>query len=278
MSSIIGLGDFACQLANEFKKYPQYDVYNILVGTKRIYAKRAYIAPQDSPEAYEENCPSFKKLYKTKLSRDVLFIVDGTESISAASLRILSEIKGHNITILYIRSSSRTLTKSEVLNEKAIRGILQEYARSGLFEKIIFIDFELVGTILPETTIKAYYPNIRDMVSSTLHMIEVLSRSKSILGSHSTPHEASRILTIGLKDFETGEENMFFPIDYPREKNYFYAIGKEKIETDTTLLKKIKDQVDGEARDEVDASFGVYPTEYDSDYVYTVYRASAIQK
>ena len=278
MSSIIGLGDFACQLANDFKKYPQYDVYNILVGTKRIYGKRAYIAPQDSPEAYEEKCPSFKKLYKSKLSSDVLFIVDGTEVVSAASLRILSEIKGHNITILYIMSSSRTLTKTEILNERAVRGILQEYARSGLFEKIIFIDFELVGTILPETTIKTYYPGIRNMVSSTLHMIEVLSRSESVLGSPAAPHEASRILTIGLKDFESGKENMFFPIDYPREKNYFYAIGKEKIETDTTLLKKIKDQVEAETNEDINASYGVYPTDYEDDYVYAVYRASAIQK
>jgi len=278
MSGVIGLGSFACELANEFKKYPQYEVYNILVGTKKIYRKRAHIPPQSTPEKYEENCPSFKKLFKTNLPEEVLFVVDGTELVSAASLRILSEIKDHKITVLYLNSASRALSEEQILNARAIRGILQEYARSGVFEKIIFVDLELVGTILPETTIKSYYSKIREMVVSTLHMIEVLSRSKSVLGNLSPPHETSRVVTIGIKDFETGKENMFFPLDFPREKCYFYAIGKEKIETDTTLMKKIKEQAEQEKTTQVKRSYGVYSTDYEDDYVYVVYRASAIQK
>jgi hypothetical protein len=277
MSNIIGLGESACALAKEFKKYPQYTVYNILTGDKRVYGKKFYIEPQDDPEQYEAQCPSLKK-FLNSVADDVLFIVDGSEPVSATSLKILSEIRECNITILYLKTNIKMLSEREKLNEQMVRGVLQEYARSAVFEKIIFVDLDLVGTILPNMTVKTYYSTIRQTIASTLHMIEIFSRTAADHGTLATPHEASRILTIGIKDFETGEENMFFPLDYPREKCYYYAINEEKLATDVTLLEKINMQISEAAHDQTAVSYGIYSTNYADDYIYAAYRSSAIQK
>ena len=102
MSNIVGLGEMGSAVANEFKKYPPYTVYNIAVGDKRTYGKKTYIKEQKTAEKYEEKCPSLKNFLKN-VKGDVLFIVDGAELVSATSLRILSHIKKCNITVLYIK-------------------------------------------------------------------------------------------------------------------------------------------------------------------------------
>lgn len=277
MSTVIGLGIQGCAIANEFKKYTPYTVYNISVGSKRTYGKNFYIKEQEEPEQYEEKCPPLKNFFKN-VKDDVLFIVDGAEIISAASLQILSHIKHCKIRILYVRSEAKYLSKEQKLNECAVRGVLQEYARSAVFDMITFVDVPLIGSTLTGLTVKNYHSKINEVLVSTLHMIEVFSRTNPALGSQKEPHPAARISTFGFMDSETGKENMFFPLDFPREKCYYYAINEEKLETDSELLGRINEQTSRVVHDGVDVSYGIYSTEYEEDYVYVVFRSSAIQK
>jgi len=276
MSNIIGLGETGTAIANEFKKYPPYTVYNITVGSKRTYGKKTYIKEQKTAEKYEEACPSLKSFLKG-VKDDVLFVVDGAELVSAASLRILSHVKRCNITILYVRSESKLLSREEKLNEATVRGVLQEYARSAVFEKIILVDVPIIANTLSGLTVKNYHSKIREAVASTLHMVEVFSRSKPALGSEKSPHPAARLVTIGHMDMKTGKENLFFPLDYPRERCYYYAINEKKLETDASLLDKVNEQVAAAAHENMDVSYGIYSTQYEEDYVYVVSRSSAIQ-
>ena len=55
---------------------------------------------------------------------------------------------------------------------------------------------------------------------------------------------------------------------------YYYAINKEKLETDGDILKKIREQI----KSEVETSYGIFSTNYDQDYVYTVAHSSDIQQ
>jgi len=276
VSNVIGLGEMGSAVANEFKKYPPYTVYNITVGSKRTYGKKTYIKEQKTAEKYEEKCPSLKNFLKN-VKGEVLFVVDGAELVSAASLKILSHIKNCDITILYIRSDSNLLSKPERLNETTVRGVLQEYARSAVFEKMILVDVGIIANTLTGLTVKNYHTKIREAVVSTLHMIEVFSRTKPALGSSKEPHEAARLITVGHMDMTTGKENLFFPLDYPREKCYYYAINEEKLETDSSLLDTINTQVAATTHENMDVSYGIYSTQYEEDYVYVVSRSSAIQ-
>jgi len=276
MSSVIGLGEVGSAVANEFKKYPPYTVYTITVGDKRTYGKKTYIKKQKTAEKYEEKCPSLKNFLKN-VKGDVLFIVDGAELASAASLRILSHIKQCNITILYVKSETKFLSAEEKMNEATVRGVLQEYARSAVFEKIILVDVPIIANTLSGLTVKNYHSKIRESLASTLHMVEVFSRSKPALGSEKAPHPAARLVTVGHMDMKTGKENLFFPLDYPRERCYYYAINEDKLENDSSLLDKINEQVSAAAHDNMDVSYGIYSTQYEKDYVYVVSRSSAIQ-
>jgi len=273
MSVVIGLGEEACAVANVFKEYPQYEVYNILVGNKRAHGKTKYIKGQSSPVLYEEKCPSFKNFFRA-VKGEVLFIVDGADIISAASLRVLSYIKNCNISVLYLHTSS----DKPSLNEATVYGVLQEYARSAVFEKMTIVDIPTVATALPNLTVASYHKKIRETLVSTLHMLEVYTHTKPVLSNFSSPHETSRLLTVGIVDMATGKENLFFPLDYPREKWYYYAINKEKLNEDSELLGKIETQAALTAHDNLTTSYGIYSTEYEQDYVFAVARSSAIQK
>ena len=71
---------------------------------------------------------------------------------------------------------------------------------------------------------------------------------------------------------------MFFPLDNVKEMRYYYAINNQRIEDDGKLFTKIKEQVKNQATDEIKTSFGVYSTDYDSDYVYVVCNTPVVQR
>ena len=55
---------------------------------------------------------------------------------------------------------------------------------------------------------------------------------------------------------------------------YYYAINKKKLETDGDVLKKIRKQIENK----IETSYGIYATEYEQDYIYTVAHSSEIQR
>ena len=84
--------------------------------------------------------------------------------------------------------------------------------------------------------------------------------------------------TLGLVNFNEGEEKLFFDLDSPREKRYYYAIPEEQLKTDGTLMKKITEQLKNSIQyDKMKVSYGVYSTGYDVPYVYCVANSSVVQ-
>jgi len=277
MSVVIGLGKTGCAMADQFSKYPQYEIFKIRVGSRKRRVKNTYtILKQDSPEGYENSCPSLKNFFKG-LTGQALFIVDGSEPVAAASLRILEQLKPCQITVLYIRSDLQFLSNVQCLIERSVRGVLQEYARSAVFERIYLVDVPLVAATLGEVPIKFYHERVYDAIAATLHMITVFSHSEMVMGALNEPLEMSRISTFGFIEPESGKENLFFLLDYPREKRYYYAINEEKLQTDGSLLKKVKEQVLAGAHDMLKSSYAVYETQYDSDYIYVMAHSSMVQ-
>ena len=110
-------------------------------------------------------------------------------------------------------------------------------------------------------------------------MINVFENSKAVMNTFSKPIDVARISTFGLVDYETEEEKMFFDLDMPREKRYYYAIPEDVLESDGTLVKKIKKQVKNNVEhDTMKSSYQIHSTNYDKPYVYFVSNSSFIQK
>ena len=275
METIIGLGKPGCAIADRFAKYPQYEVYKMDAGLKRT--PRTYgLKAAYTPEEQEKSLGSLKRFFKD-VEGDVLFVVGGCGTASGASLRILEQIKNCSLHILYIYADPELLGETARLQQRTTFNVLQEYARSGVLEQIILIDNSRLEQILGDVPIIGFYDKLNELVVPTMHMVNVLQHSESIMDNISPPHQISRIVSYGLVNFETGEENLFFELDNVREKVYYYAINEKKLREQGDIHKRVIAQVKENAKN-TKTTYGIYPTQYDEDYVYCVAYSSIVQE
>ena len=275
METIIGLGKAGCAIADRFAQYPQYEVYKMDAGLKRT--PRSYgLKNASSPEEQEETLGSLKRFFKD-VKGDVLFVVGGCGIVSGASLKILEQLKGTSLHILYIHSDPELLGETARLQQRVTFNVFQEYARSGVFKRVILIDNSRLEEMLGDIPIIGFYDKLNELMVPTMHMVNVLQHSDSIMDNISPPHQISRIVSYGLVNFETGEENLFFELDNVREKVYYYAINEKKLREQGDIHKRVIAQVKENAKN-TKTTYGIYPTQYEQDYVYCVAYSSIVQE
>jgi len=274
MDTVIGLGKAGCAIADKFSQYPQYKIFKIdsediaeSSDSEKLLKRKA------SPEQYETNTPSVKAFLKQSTD-DVLFILSGSGAISGSSLRILGQLSKmkRNINVLYVKPNIEFLGSNNKAQERLVRNVLQEYARSGKLARLYMVDNKIVESIIGEVPVYGYYDRLNDLISSTLHMVNLYDHQSPV---HSTSFEASdmaRVSTFGVIDTETGKEKLFFLLDNTSEKCYYYAINQKTLETDGTLMKKIIDNIGNNTSKEEDikTSFRIHSTDYEQDYGYIV--------
>ena len=276
MKTIIGLGQAGCNIAEKFKKYPQYEIFKIDVGLKNETNSYA-MERQENPELYESKCPNFKAFFK-EVSNDILFITS-SGNISGASLRVLEQLKNKNtnINILYIKPDLSLLSETKSLQENLIFHVLQEYARSAVFEKIFLVSNTELENILGSIPVTGYYDKLNELIVSTIHMYNIFRNTDPISSTFAPTLPSARIATFGLFDVNGEEEKMFFSFDITREKRYYYGINKETLKTDGELFKKIKNRTKKQDNKTVKASHAIYPTNYEQNYGYVLDYTSKIQ-
>ena len=276
METIIGLGQAGCNIAEGLMKYPQYDVYRIDTE-KRTGSKFKLIPSCSNHEEYEEKCPSLKRFFKSA-KPPFLFVLGGGGTISGACLRVLEQLNSNDIYVLYIRPDVSLLSETKKKQERVVFHILQQYARSAMLKRMFIVDNSKLEQIIEELPVIGYHEKLNEMITSTLHMINLCNNTKPELETFDDPVETARISTFGLCEFETGKENLFFDIQMPREKVYYYMINQERLEKDGELLKNITAQVRGRMEGgRVQTSFGIYSTDYEQEYVYVLAHTSLVQ-
>lgn len=277
MQTIIGLGKAGCAIADRFSQFPQYKIYKIDEGLKKIPSHYA-MKRHETPEQYEANCPNLEQFLEG-VNQEILFITS-CGNVSGASLRILEQIKDKcKINILYIKPDVSFLSDTNILQNNLLFNVFQEYARSGVFERVYLIDNLKLVDIVGDLTIREYYEKLNEVIVSNMHMINVFNNTDSVMNNFSTPIETARISTFGLTNFEDGEEKLFFSLDNLRKKRYYYAVPEDVLKSDGQLMKKISKQLkENKGHDKMKIDYGVYTTNYDSLYVYFVADSSRIQK
>lgn len=276
MDAIIGLGAAGCNIADRFSAYKQYEIYKIDVGLKGLKKNGIYDMPwQCDVERYEDKCPNMKNFFKN-VKGEVLFVVSGAGDISGASLRVLECLKHCEINVLYIEPDLELLQATKRAQERTAYYVLQEYARSGVFKKLYLVSNLAAEEHLGDIPLNEYYDRINDLVVSTMHMLNVYNHIDSQSDTFGEVYETARVATVGLLDLESGNMKTFFPLDKIKETRYYYAINKEKIETDGTLFKKIRQQVK-EASKETKTSYGIFSTNYEEDYGYVAQYSASVQ-
>ena len=280
MDTIIGLGNAGCNIAEHFSQYPQYKVFRI--DTSDREGARFYKMPNfDSPEVYEKKCPSLKSFFRGAKG-DCLFVLAGSGYISGSALTILKQLhdKKCKIHILYLKTDTSLLSEKKQLQERVTFQVMQQYARSGIFEKIYVVDNNQMEQVLGPTPINEYYDRLNQLIASTFHMITVFNNCDPVMGSFSEPTEVCRISTIGIISPKDNKENLFFDLKMEREKVYYYAINSKKLDEDASLFFNIKKQLREKVlQDEkVKISYGIFSTDYEQDYIYCAAHASFVQE
>ena len=277
MISIIGIGNAASKIAEKFESQQgNYDVY--LLGSKYENSKNSFkLESFENPEDYEKNVPNLKSFFKN-IKDDVQVFIMGSSYSSNYVLGILEQIRDKRIQIFYVKPDIELLTGIPKLIENTVYGILQEYARSGLFKSItIFSNTELEKS-LPNISIKNYFDTINQAIFSSVHYVNFFRHTEPEIGQISRPLEMNRVCSIGALDIKNMSEKWFFELDSPRETCYYICINEERLETESGLHKKLVDMLKEKPRNAFrKVSYGIWETHL-HDFGFCVAHTNAIQK
>ena len=280
--NVVGLGAAGCAMADALGGYPQYDVFKLDVGLPRK-GNTYPIARRASHEEYDKHDVKLSQfMSKMDKSGSLLFIIGGGGTVSGASLQILKQFhKKYRgvIDIMYIKPDVEMLSDLARKQDKVCYRILQEMARSGVFRSMLLLSNPHIEEAMGEAPIKSYYENLNKFIAYAYHMVNVFTHTDpEIASSPMRRADHVRLWTIGILDFEKKEEKLFFPLDKPSDLCYYYGINEEKLETDGSLLKKIRNQVKAKSQSTgASCAYSVHPTSYEGDMGYVACWTSQVQ-
>ena len=277
MFTVIGLGGVGCRIAKEFDQYPQYNI--VCVDDEKMDHKDSLVVKkQQSPEQYEESFKTIPKRIKDKIGQNVILVLNGSSLVSSIVLKFMYQIRDRNITILCVRPELELLDETRSMHERMVFSILQEYTRSGLFEKIYLTSNEQMDTLVEDASIREYYPTMNRMIASVFHMMMVFDHQDSVVSNFSEISEARRVCTLGILNMEDGSETRFFPLEETMDTRLYYGISGNTLGSDKNLQRNIIKLIKDKNEELCKYSYGVYETQYDWDFCYTKYFSSKVQE
>lgn len=273
--NIVGLGGAGCNLASMFKNYSQYSTFFIDTENCDNHKNFLKIEKQKTHEDYEKN---YKKLNLKKIKGETTIIVSGSGKVSGIILRLLEQIKHINPKILYIKPDLSTCDKATKQRERVVFGVLQEYARSNLLSGLFVFSNPLLEGVLEDISIASYWKDINNVICSTYNMLTVFENTEPLLNSLSQQTTTSKIVAPGVVSFKDFSEKMFYDLEKPRLKKYFFGISEKTLNEKKNLLQEIRAYVKNKTSENCSACFAIYTTSYEDDYVYTLHYASMSQE
>lgn len=277
MTNILALGNAACNVVSSLEQYRNYNIYKIQNDAEE--GKNTYILPNLQTAEDYENLKCISKIsFLKKIKDSVIFFVCGASRSSAFSLKLLESLhkRGVKIKVVYFQADMEFSGDEQVKQEKVVRNVLQEYARSGLFEEITLISNKTLENLVDTINVFEYYKQINDIFCSSFHMIEVFKNTKPVMSTFSKLRESCRVKTIGVSTLSC-EDKMFFPFNQEVEVLYYLGINEEKLRTQGNFFRELTESIRGRMTNETKAYFGIYPTQYENDYIYVEYFSPKIQ-
>ena len=225
MITTIGIGKAGSSIACNFKQNKEYKVYCLSnqfdKNSKFEYKLKSF----DKQEDYEENIPNLSKFFK-EVTKNVQVFVCGSSKSANYTLGILQQIRDKKIDLLYIKPDVDLLIGNVKLQEKAIFGILQEYARSGLFNSMTIFSNPVLEQTIGNVPIKKYFETINQTIYYSVHYKNLFDHTSPIIGNLSDPSAVQRIRSFGRLDTKKVQENWFYELDMSRDVCYYFCIAK----------------------------------------------------
>jgi len=277
MISIVGIGTGASAIARKFSDITQYDVYELSNTVKKNSKRKQKLKKFETPEEYEKSVPDLKTFFKELKDTVQVFIV-GTTYSSNYSLGILEQMSHKKLEVFYVKPDIELVSGERSLIENTTFGVLQEYARSGLFDSFtVFSNLEIERT-LGDVPIKSYYDTINTAIFSAVHYLNYFTHSEPEIGQVAKPSEINRIRSMAVLNPKNLQENWLFQLDTERELCYYICVNEERLATEGSLHRKLvsilKEKPTNAFRK---ISYAIYETPHD-DFGYVVAHTNTIQK
>ena len=159
-----------------------------------------------------------------------------------------------------------------------VSSILQEYTRSGNFKNIYLTSNSQMDKMIVNASIKEYYPTMNNLIASVFHMIMVFDHQDAEVSNFSVINESRRVCTLGVLNMEDGSEGLFFPFTDTMDTRLYYGISKENLAEDQNLQRNIIKLIKDKNQELCKYSYGVYETQYESDFCYVKTYSSKVQE
>jgi len=269
--NIVGIGNVGCQVVEKFKQYTQFTVYKINTDLEE---DNSFCLPTfKTPEEYELN---YQNIH-FDLDEEMTIVLSGEEIINGILLRFLEQFKQLEIKILYIKPDPKFLSNMQKAMEKVVYNVLQEYTRSAKIKFMSIVDFKIVSDIIGKVSLKERQDKIMQTFATSYYMKNLFENIQSVHEKIMETPPTYCITSLGVMDFESGEETIFYPIDNVREKVYYYYINKEQLDDDTELSDKIEAQINSKFSDNVTISYAIYESPHGESTVFVEHKSPYIQ-
>ena len=190
----------------------------------------------------------------------------------------MEQIKNRKVDVFYIKPDTELVVGERKLIENVTFGVLQEYARSGLFNSFtIFSNLEIEKT-LGSVPIKGYHDTINNSIFSAVHYLNYFAHSEPEIGQVAKPAEINRIRSVGALDVKNLQEKWFFELDVERDLCYYLCINEERLAKEGMLHRKIVDSLKKKPSNAFrKISYAIYETPH-TDFGYVVAHTNTIQQ
>lgn len=277
MKTIFGIGSCGTKIATLFKEAGKYKV--ITANTKKADIILPDPALFEDQGKYEDAIGAIKIKKWFKKKQEVLCIVGGGTESSSSTLALLEQIREYPIDIVYIIPDHSIISRKANMLNVAIGNILQEYTRSGCFRNIYLISNKQIDAILGGIPVGEYYDKINEMIVYLFKSLDTMKETKCVFSSFQEYPVGVRIHTLGLLDLVNNyQEQDMFEMTEVSDIVYYFALNKDQIKTDKTLLKKLNSVFTTKLVSKTRVSYGVYETELNTNYSIYKKSTSIVQK
>jgi hypothetical protein len=268
-----------CAVAEEFSEHPEYRIYKIdsNISERGSLSLGEFGDMQEYEEGLDLQAVDVY-LRSIKKEDEVLLIMGGGEPITGTVLKILRSIRDAQLNVLYVCPERSMISEVEKRDDKIAFHVVQEYARSGVINNVFLVDKGSIEAMVGDVSITDYERSLCHLISYTVAMINYFQHTKPILKNGVAPLPWAKIGAFGISSLDEGHQlQMMFPLKNVADLHFYYGFPRDELDSDPTLMKKIKQHTGSYRTDSKSTSFSVYPTTFEKPMVLAVAYSSAIQ-
>jgi len=276
--TLLGIGTAGENIVNCFSNNKEYNCYVISDNVERNTKYKRKIKYQANLEDYETSTPDLEKFFSS-MDEYVQVFLCGSARTANATLAILQQLKDKKIDIFYIEPDVDLLSGVTKLQERAIFSVLQQYARSGLFNSFTIFSNPILEESIGSVPIKKYFETINKTIYYCVHYKNLFDHTSPIIGNLVASPGIQRIRSLGRIDPQTLQENWYFDLDSSRDVCYYICISTEKLEKDGDLHKNIIGHLKNKPRNAFkNVSYAIYESPFETDFGFCVAHTNVIQQ